>query len=94
MNVNEILAKLVSFPVLGGQSNMSILNWIKEYLESYGVQVYLVPNVKGNKASLHCRIGPPTDGGVILSGHMDVVPVEGQEWATDPFTLTDKGDEK
>ena len=94
MNVEEILAKLVSFPILGGQSNLSILNWIKEYLESYGVQVHLVPNEEGNKASLHCRIGPSVDGGVILSGHMDVVPVEGQEWTTDPFILTDRGDGK
>ncbi len=94
MNVEKILAKLVSFPVLGGESNLSILNWIKEYLESYGVSVYLVPNEKGDKASLHCRIGPPVDGGVILSGHMDVVPVEGQDWTTDPFELTDKEDGK
>lgn len=94
MHVEEILAKLVSFPILGGQSNLSILNWIKEYLESFGVQVHLVPNEKGNKASLHCRIGPGNHGGVILSGHMDVVPVAGQQWTTDPFTLTDKGDGK
>lgn len=93
MNVEEVLAKLVSFPVLGGQSNLSILNWIKTYVESHGVETHLVPNQEGNKASLHCRIGPTVDGGVILSGHMDVVPVEGQEWSTDPFTLTDKGDE-
>tara|TARA_B100001093_G_scaffold484367_1_gene517715 strand:- start:6981 stop:8147 length:1167 start_codon:yes stop_codon:yes gene_type:complete len=93
MNVQEVLAKLVSFPVLGGQSNLSILKWIKTYVESHGVDAHLVPNQEGNKASLHCRIGPAVDGGVILSGHMDVVPVEGQEWSTDPFTLTDKGDE-
>ena len=93
MNVEEVLAKLVSFPVLGGQSNLSILNWIKTYVESHGVETHLVSNQEGNKASLHCRIGPTVDGGVILSGHMDVVPVEGQEWSTDPFTLTDKGDE-
>ena len=94
MTVEEILAKLVSFPVLGGQSNLSILDWIKDYLESYGVKVILVPNETKNKASLHCRIGPAIDGGVILSGHMDVVPVAGQEWTTDPFVLTDKGDGK
>ena len=94
MNVEEILAKLVSFPILGGQSNMTILNWIKEYLEFYKVEVNLVPNKSGNKASLHCRIGPPKEGGVILSGHMDVVPVEGQKWTSDPFILTDKGDGK
>ena len=94
MTVENILAKLVSFPVLGGEGNLSILNWIKEYVESYGVTVQLVPNEEGNKASLHCRIGPAVDGGVILSGHMDVVPVEGQDWTTDPFVLTDKGDGK
>ncbi|WP_299533193.1 acetylornithine deacetylase [Ulvibacterium sp.] len=94
MTVTNILGKLVSFPVLGGESNLSIIHWIKEYLESYGVDVNLLPNEKGDKASLHCRIGPSIDGGVILSGHTDVVPVEGQEWTTDPFELTDKGDGK
>ena len=94
MNVEGILSKLVSFPILGGQSNISILTWIKEYIESYGVEVHLVPNKKEKKASLHCRIGPAVDCGVILSGHMDVVPVEGQDWTSDPFTLTDKGDGK
>ena len=94
MNVEEILAKLVSFTILGGESNMTILNWIKEYLESYKVEVNLVPNKNENKASLHCRIGPPKEGGVILSGHMDVVPVEGQKWTSNPFALTDKGDGK
>ena len=94
MNAEEILAKLVSFPVLGGESNLSILNWIERYLEEHGVGSVLVPNEEGNKASLHCRIGPAVDGGVVLSGHMDVVPVEGQDWSTDPFVLTDKGDGK
>tara|TARA_A100001011_G_scaffold320849_1_gene341579 strand:- start:3 stop:1154 length:1152 start_codon:yes stop_codon:yes gene_type:complete len=94
LNVEEILSKLVSFPILGGQSNISILTWIKEYVESYGVEVHLVPNKKEKKASLHCRIGPALDLGVILSGHMDVVPVKGQDWTSDPFTLTDKGDGK
>jgi acetylornithine deacetylase len=94
MTVEEILAKLVSYPVLGGESNMSIIHWIKEYIESYGVTTTLVPNEEGNKASLHCRIGPAVDGGVILSGHTDVVPVEGQEWTTNPFELTDIGDGK
>jgi len=94
MTVENILEKLVAFPVLGGDSNLSILNWIKTYIESFDIETHLVPNEEGNKASLHCRIGPDVDGGVILSGHMDVVPVEGQEWDTDPFVLTDKGDGK
>ena len=94
MTAQEILTKLVSFPVLGGESNLSILSWIKEYIEDFGIQTYLVPNEEGNKASLHCRIGPAVADGVILSEHMDVVPVEGQDWATDPFVITDKGDGK
>jgi acetylornithine deacetylase len=94
MNVEEILKKLVAFPVLGGESNLTIIYWIKEYIESYGVSTRLVPNEEGNKASLHCRIGPAVDGGFILSGHTDVVPVTGQDWHTDPFELTDKRDGK
>lgn len=90
MNAQEILAQLVSFPVLGGESNLTILQWITDYLDQYGVNYQLVPNEEGNKASLHARIGPAVDGGIILSGHMDVVPVDGQDWHTDPFVLTEK----
>ena len=90
MRVEHILAQLVSFPVLGGESNLEIIHWIKNYVEDLGVTATLVPNDDLTKASLHCRIGPSVDGGIILSGHTDVVPVEGQDWDTDPFTLTDK----
>ena len=92
MTVQQILEKLVSFPVLGGESNLEIIHWIKDYIEQYGIKTILVPNETGTKASLHCRIGPAVDGGTILSGHTDVVPVKGQDWHTDPFKLTDKGD--
>ena len=92
MNVEQILAKLVSFPVLGGESNLSILVWIESYFTDLGVTSFRVYNEEGNKSSLHCRIGPAVDGGIILSGHTDVVPVAGQDWATDPFMLTEIGD--
>lgn len=92
--VQKILTKLVSFDVLGGQSNLSIANYIEAYLSDHGIQVKHVPNETGEKRSLHCRIGPATDGGMVLSGHMDVVPVEGQLWDTDPFVLTEKSDNK
>ncbi len=88
----EILSKLVSFPVLGGQNNLSIIAYIQDYLSSHAINYTLVPNEEGTKASLHCRIGPAVDGGVILSGHTDVVPVKGQAWDTDPFQLIQKGD--
>ena len=86
----EILRELVSFPVLGGQSNLSIVDYIRSYLDSHGVDYYLVENNTEAKVSLHCRIGPAVDGGVILSGHTDVVPVEGQSWETAPFELEER----
>jgi len=90
MNVRDILAKLVSFPVLGGDNNLEIISWIQDYIEGFGVTTTLVPNKEGTKASLHCRIGPAVNDGIILSGHTDVVPVKGQDWNTDPFTLVEK----
>ncbi|MFT5382836.1 MAG: acetylornithine deacetylase [Saprospiraceae bacterium] len=89
-SAQEILSTLVSFPVLGGQSNLSIIDWIKKYLEEYEVSYHLVPHPEEAKTSLHCRIGPAVDGGVILSGHTDVVPVAGQDWTSEPFELTEK----
>jgi len=93
-NAITILSKLVSFPILGGESNISIAKWIEDYLTQHGVHFTNVPNEEGTKRSIHCRIGPAVDGGVILSGHTDVVPVEGQPWETDPFELVDKNDGK
>ena len=90
MKVEDILAKLVSFPVLGGDHNLEIIHWIQNYIEPFGIATTLVPNEEKTKASLHCRIGPSVDGGVILSGHTDVVPVKGQAWDSDPFILTKK----
>ena len=92
MTAQDILKILVSFPVLGGESNLDIIHWIKNHVESFGVSTTLVPNEDNTKASLHCRIGPPVDGGVILSGHTDVVPVKGQPWNTHPFELIDQAD--
>jgi len=88
----QILTQLVAFPVLGGEGNLTIANWIKDYLTGYGVAYQTVPDETGTKEAIHCRIGPAVDGGIILSGHMDVVPVVGQPWDTDPFKLTLKGD--
>ncbi|THH40664.1 acetylornithine deacetylase [Neolewinella litorea] len=92
MTTTEILSQLVSFPVLGGESNLSIIRWIEQYLSGHGVAYTLVPDETGEKACLHCRIGPAADGGIILSGHTDVVPTVGQPWDTDPFQLTLKGE--
>lgn len=89
-DAEKILSRLVAFPVLGGQSNLELANWIKDYIEGFGVKVHEVYHRDKSKKSLHCRIGPAQDGGLILSGHMDVVPTQGQEWHSDPFVLTEK----
>ena len=83
----KILEKLVSFQVLGGDSNLVIVDYISKYLTENEIEFQLVPNLENTKASMFCRIGPAVDGGVILSGHTDVVPTKGQDWKSDPFEL-------
>lgn len=90
MTAKEILAKLVSFDVLSKENNLSLVNWISDYIGKYDVETVYVYNEEKTQASLHCRIGPAVDGGIILSGHTDVVPVKGQPWNTDPFELIEK----
>ena len=89
MTAKEILTKLVSFDVLSTQNNIKLVTWISNYIHSFGIEVVYIYNEDKTQASLHCRIGPEIDGGVILSGHTDVVPVKGQPWNTNPFQLTE-----
>ncbi|WP_411031875.1 acetylornithine deacetylase [Spongiimicrobium sp. 3-5] len=84
----EILGNLVQYPVLGGESNTSIAGYITDYLKKNKISYSTVPNEKGDKMSIHCRIGPNADGGIILSGHTDVVPTEGQPWTKPDFEIT------
>ena len=90
MTAKEILAKLVSFDVLSKQNNLDLVNWITDYIKQYNIETVYVYNEEKTQASLHCRIGPAVDGGIILSGHTDVVPVKGQPWDTNPFELVEK----
>ena len=87
----DILAKLVSFPTVSSESNLALVDWVEDYLAAHGVRAHRVYNDDGTKAALFANDGPEEEGGVVLSGHTDVVPVEGQPWETDPFTLTEKG---
>jgi len=90
-SAREILAKLVSFPTVSRDSNLDLIDWVRAYLAGHGVESHIVPSPKGEpKANLYAQIGPDAPGGVVLSGHVDVVPVDGQAWSTDPFTLTER----
>lgn len=90
MDARAILDKLVSFKTVSNVSNLDLIDWVEDYLKGHGVIATRVYNEEGNKASLYANVGPDVAGGVVLSGHTDVVPVEGQAWDTDPFTVVEK----
>ncbi|WOE74862.1 acetylornithine deacetylase [Alterisphingorhabdus coralli] len=88
----EILEKLISFDTTSRGSNLELIAWVEDYLAQHGVSASRVANTPGEdgvkKANLFATIGPEVPGGVILSGHSDVVPVDGQPWTSDPWTMT------
>lgn len=85
----EILADLIGFQSVSSESNLEMIAYINHRLDQIGTRTYLTLNATGNKANLFATLGPPEkDGGIVLSGHTDVVPVEGQDWSSDPFTAT------
>nr|WP_282568238.1 acetylornithine deacetylase [Bosea sp. AAP35] len=90
MTPKEMLAKLVSFNTESQRSNLDLIHFCRDYLAGLGVESTLAHNAEGNKANLYATIGPKIDGGVVLSGHTDVVPVAGQDWTSDPWTLTER----
>jgi len=83
----EILNRLIAFPSISTDSNLELINWAAEYLAGHGARIEITHDVTGTKGNLFASFGPEGDGGIILSGHSDVVPTEGQEWSSDPFTL-------
>lgn len=87
----EMLARLVSFDTTSRESNLALIGYVADYLKALGVSATLTHDDAGRKANLFATIGDGAMGGVVLSGHTDVVPVDGQPWTTDPFTLTEKG---
>lgn len=88
----EMLAKLVSFDTTSCNTNLELIHWVRDYLDGYGIASELIHDPTKNKANLHAVVGPVDCAGVVLSGHTDVVPVAGQNWSSDPFTLREKDD--
>lgn len=83
----DLLERLVSFDTESSRSNLPLIDFVEDYLKAWRVPVVRGPNASGDKAALFATIGPPGRGGVVLSGHTDVVPVAGQSWSSDPFRL-------
>lgn len=86
----DLLEQLVGFATVSRDSNLELIHFIEAYLAGHGVQSELFFNDEGTKANLFATIGPLVSGGVVLSGHTDVVPVDGQAWTVDPFHLSEK----
>jgi acetylornithine deacetylase len=83
----EILARLIAEPTVSRTSNLALLDYVEGLLRAVGARIERFSHPDGSRANLWATIGPDGPGGVVLSGHTDVVPVEGQDWSTDPFKL-------
>ncbi len=90
LSTEEILAALIGFDTTSRNSNLALIAWVEDYLTSHGVANFRVPDETGGKANLFATIGPEDVPGLILSGHTDTVPVDGQDWASDPYALVER----
>ncbi|MGH1480979.1 MAG: acetylornithine deacetylase [Geminicoccales bacterium] len=90
IEAKKILGDLIAFPTISEDSNLDIIAYLAEKLRDVGAEVQIFRDETGKKANLFATLGPSGDGGIILSGHTDVVPVEGQAWSSDPFTMMER----
>jgi len=86
----DLLATLVEFNTESQRSNLGLIEYVRDYLRRHGVVSQLFFNEERNKANLYAVIGPPGRSGIAVSGHTDVVPVTGQDWSTDPWSLSER----
>lgn len=86
----SILDSLIGFDTTSRNSNLKLIAWVEDYLAGYGIDSTRVINADGSKANLYATVGPAIEGGIILSGHSDVVPVDGQDWSSEPFAVTER----
>ncbi|MBE2277578.1 MAG: acetylornithine deacetylase [Rhodobacteraceae bacterium] len=90
LSPRQVLDRLVAFPTVSRESNLPLVDWLEEYLAGHGLRTFRHWNEDRQKAALLAHAGPWQAGGVILSGHSDVVPVDGQVWTSDPWTVTER----
>jgi acetylornithine deacetylase len=89
--MRDILAQLLAFDTVSANPNRALVNYVQGVLAGHGIVSVVVPDASGGKANLYATVGPDGPGGVMLSGHTDVVPVEGQAWTVPPFAMTEQG---
>ncbi len=92
MNSLQILDRLIGFATVSCEPNVALIEFVRDFLGARGVACRLYRDPAADKANLYASIGPPDRGGVLLSGHTDVVPVDGQPWSRDPFRLQQRGE--
>lgn len=90
LSPRQLLNRLVSFPTVSSDSNLDLIYFVRDYLSSHGIESSVIPNEDGTKAGLLAQVGPDVAGGTAMSAHSDVVPVEGQDWSTDPWAVVEK----
>ena len=90
LDSKEMLKRLVAFDTTSRNANLPLIDFVQDYLDGYGVQSIRVDHEKDKKTNLYATIGPDVAGGIVLSGHTDVVPVDGQDWSSDPFDLAER----
>lgn len=90
LSPRQILDRLVKFPTVSRDTNLPLIDWVEDYLASHGITAHRHWHEDGTKAALFAHVGPWEEGAVVLSGHTDVVPVEGQDWTSDPWTVTER----
>ena len=88
--MRAILDRLLAFDTVSAKPNMALMEYVRDLLADAGIEAVLIPDAAGGKANLWATVGPADIGGVMLSGHTDVVPVEGQAWTVPPFALTER----
>ena len=86
----QVLDRLVSFRTVSRASNLALVDWLEDYLTRHGIRCFRHWNEDRRKAALIAHAGPWEPGALVLSGHSDVVPVDGQTWTSDPWTLTER----
>ncbi|MFE3838087.1 acetylornithine deacetylase [Pseudogemmobacter sonorensis] len=91
MQAKAVLERLIAFDTVSSRPNVGLMDYVADLLRGAGIEPVLIPDASGAKANLYATIGPRDRGGVMLSGHTDVVPVEGQAWTRPPFVLTEEG---
>lgn len=89
-SVREILTRLMAFDTTSRDSNLPLIEWVEDFLRPLGAELVRAPSEDGRKSNLWARFGPDRPGGIVLSGHTDVVPVDGQPWSTSPWDLSER----